>query len=150
MIASQRIVAGCLLILSGCGLAGCNASSKADTADDTKQWQGTWKVVSVVWNGETQTADAYWRVEGDHYTVRLNGRDAETDAFKLDAAEKHVDVFHHDTPKGTYGGSAKGLYEIKGDVLRVCLDLTARQYPKSFEAKAGSRLASYEFRRERP
>jgi hypothetical protein len=30
----------------------------------------------------------------------------------------------------------------------VCFDLTAQQYPKSFDAKRGSRQLIYEFRRE--
>ncbi len=30
------------LVVLGCLLAGCTA----DAADDTKQWQGTWKLVS--------------------------------------------------------------------------------------------------------
>ena len=148
MAAWQRALAGGLLTLLSCGLGSCNSSGSGETVDDTKQWQGTWKLVSAVWNGEPQKAEVQWRVDGDHYTVRLNGQDAETDNFKLDPNAKHVDVFHHETPKGTYGGSAKGIYEVKGEVLRVCLDLTARQYPKSFEAGAGSRLVSYEFRRE--
>jgi uncharacterized protein (TIGR03067 family) len=159
-----RVAAGCLLVLSSGCLVGCGQSSTIDsanaakaagvgncaaaTAEDTRQWQGTWTLVSATWNGETQTADAQWVVDGDHYTVRHNGMDAEIDPFKLDACRKHVDVHHHDTPKGTYGGSLKGIYEIKGDRLRVAYDSTARQYPTSFESKPGSRHVSYEFRRD--
>ncbi len=46
------------------------------------------------------------------------------------------------------GGKLKGIYEISGDSLKVCFDLTAQQYPKSFDAKRGSRQLIYEFRRE--
>ena len=87
-------------------------------------------------------------METDRYTVRHNGRDVEHDQYKLDPCKKHIDVFHHDVPKGAYGGSLKGIYEIKGNRLRVCYDPTARQYPKSFEAGPGSRLVLYEFQRE--
>ena len=65
----------------------------------------------------------------------------------LDASNKHIDVFHHDTPPGTYGGKLKGIYEIN-DSLTVCYDLTAERYPKSLDAPRGSRQVLYKFRRE--
>src|SRR6266700_3603285 len=96
-------------------LAGCSEVSNADAANDTKQWQGTWKLVRSTYDGEPQIADMQWIVDGDHYNIRLDqqlGLDPYT--FKLDASQKHIDVFHHETPKGTYGGKLKGIYEISG------------------------------------
>jgi outer membrane biogenesis lipoprotein LolB len=61
------------LVLLGCLLAGCKAISAADSVDDTKQWQGTWKLVAYTYDGETQTADMAWIVDGDHYNIRMNG-----------------------------------------------------------------------------
>ncbi len=92
-----------------------------------------------------------WVVEGDHYTIRLNGQQhVDPYFFKLDTDQKRIDVFHHETPKGSSGGSLKGIYEVKGDRLRVTYDPTARRYPTLFESGAGSRLISYEFRRNSP
>jgi uncharacterized protein (TIGR03067 family) len=139
---------GCLLIL-GCLLASCKAISAADSADDTKKWQGTWKLVSCTYDGEPQMADMQWIVNGDHYNIRLDGHlQEDPNTITLDASNKHIDVFHHYTPPGTYGGSLKGIYEISGDSLTVCYDLTAQGYPKSFDAKRGSRQVLYKFRRE--
>jgi uncharacterized protein (TIGR03067 family) len=155
MGALPQAVAGCFIALLSCGLIGCNASGKTDSAgcridpaEDARQWQGTWKLVSATWNGEPQKSDVRWLVDGDRYTVRHNGTDVEHNPFKLDACEKHIDVFHHEVPKGAFGGSLKGIYEIKGDRLQVCYDPTARRYPKSFEARSGSKLVLYEFQRE--
>jgi uncharacterized protein (TIGR03067 family) len=132
-----------------CLLAGCSAVSTADSADDTRKWQGTWKLVACTYDGEPQTADMAWIVAGDHYTIRLNGQSHEDPyMFKLDASRKQIDVFHHDTPTGTYGGKLKGIYEISGDSLTVCYELTGQRYPKSLEAKRGSRQVLYQFRRE--
>ena len=95
-------------------------------------------------------ADLRWVVKGDHYTLRLNGQSGEDPyTFKLDHKQKRIDVFHHDTPKGTWGGSLKGIYEIDGNSLKVCYDLKGQRYPKSFEAGRGSGQVVYEFRRER-
>ena len=137
------------LMLLGCLLAGCRAISAADSADDTKQWQGTWKLVAYTYDGESRTADMAWIVDGDHYNIRLNGHVHEDlQMFKLDASRKRIDVFHHETPPGTYGGKLKGIYEISGDSLTVCYDLTGQGYPKSFDTKRGSRQVLYRFRRE--
>jgi uncharacterized protein (TIGR03067 family) len=131
-------------------LAGCGTTQAADPAQDAKLWQGTWKMVHCIWNGEPQPGNVQWIVNGDSYVIRLN-QQTHTDPypFKLDAGQKHIDVDHHDTPKGTWGGKLKGIYEISGDTLKVCYDLTGARYPSSFDAAAGSRQVLYEFQRER-
>ena len=146
-----RITTLCLLLVLGTvWLAGCGATQAADAADDARLWQGTWKMVHCTWNGEPQPGDVQWIVQGDYYVIRLN-QQTHTDPypFKLDTSNKHIDVNHHDTPKGTWGGKLKGIYEITGETLRVCYDLTGGRYPKSFDAGAGSGQVVYEFRRER-
>jgi uncharacterized protein (TIGR03067 family) len=141
------------LSLLVCLLAGCRTLSTGNSADDTKKIQGTWKLVGSTYDGGPQMADMEWIVDGDHYTIRLDGQQhRDPYFFKLDASRKQIDVFHHETPPGTYGGKLKGIYEIGrdslGDSLKVCFDLTAQQYPKSFDANRGSRQLVYEFRRE--
>jgi uncharacterized protein (TIGR03067 family) len=137
------------LVLLSCLLVGCRGPDAADSAEDAKQWQGTWKLVSCTYDGEPQMADMQWVVNGDHYNIRLNQRLGEDPyPFKLDASQKHIDVTHHETPKGTYGGKLTGIYEIKGDSLRVCYDLTGQQYPGSFDATKGSRQVLYQFQRQ--
>jgi uncharacterized protein (TIGR03067 family) len=137
------------LVALGCLLAGCSALSTADSAADAKKWQGTWKLITATYNGIPQTRDMEWIVDGDHYTIRLDGQ-LSTDHYyiKLDASRKQIDVFHHETPAGTYGGKYKGIYEINGDSLTVCVDPTGQQYPTSFDANPGSRRVMYQFRRE--
>jgi uncharacterized protein (TIGR03067 family) len=137
-------------LLFACLLAGCGVNHAANEADDTRAWQGTWKLVSCIANGESQMADMQWIVNGDHYTIRLD-RQSHLDPypFKLDPEQKHIDVNHHDTPEGTYGGRLKGIYEIQGDSLKVCYDLKGQRYPKSFDAGRGSAQVLYQFQRER-
>jgi len=81
-----------------------------------KKWQGTWKLVAYTYDGEPQMADMEWIVDGDHYNIRLNGHlHEDLHMFKLDASRKQIDIFHHETPPGTYGGKLRGIYEISGD-----------------------------------
>ncbi|HVP45840.1 MAG TPA: TIGR03067 domain-containing protein [Bryobacteraceae bacterium] len=148
MSALRLSVFGSLLVVWSASLVGCGATHAAGASDDAKLWQGTWKLVSCTWNGEPQMADMQWIVEGDRYTIRLNGQ-SHTDPypFILDPSQKHIDVNHHETPQGTYGGKLKGIYEITGDSLRVCYDLTGRQYPRSFDGGPGTRQVLYQFQR---
>ncbi|HTQ37620.1 MAG TPA: TIGR03067 domain-containing protein [Pirellulales bacterium] len=128
--------------------AGWSVSYASSAGDDTQAWQGTWKLVSCMANGTAQMADMQWIVSGSQYTVRLNGQSAAVPyVFKLDLEQKHIDVFHHDTPAGTFGGRFKGIYDAQGNSLRVCYDLKGQKYPKSFDASRGSAQVLYEFQR---
>ena len=130
-------------------VASCRVSLIADPADDGRAWQGAWRMVSTTYDGEPQPGDMEWIVDGDHYTIRLNGQSHEDPyTFRLDTSRKRIDVFHHETPPGTSGGSLKGIYEINGDSLKVCYDLTGQGYPQSFSANRGSRQVLYVFRHE--
>jgi len=42
-----------------------------------------------------------------------------------------------------------GIYELSGDRLRICFDMTGRQYPKTLDASKGSRRSINEFMREK-
>ncbi len=137
------------LILFACCLAGCGVSHADTEGDDARNLQGTWKLVSCIANGESQIADMQWIVSGARYTIRLHGKSGgDPYPFKLDARQKHIDVNHHDTPKGTYGGQLKGIYDIQGNSLKVCYDLKGQRYPKSFDAGRGSAQVLYQFQRQ--
>jgi uncharacterized protein (TIGR03067 family) len=128
------------LVLLGCLLASCRPVSSSDSAD-TEKWQGTWKLVGYSYDGEPQMADMEWIVSGDHYTIRLNHQlHDDRNAFKLDASHKHIDVIHHETPPGTDGGKVKGIYEISGDSLTVCYDLSSAQSLAAKISEAGRHL----------
>src|SRR5271156_1688648 len=71
---SGKLVRLGLILLTVCLLAGCRAVAGGDSADDAKNWQGTWKLVSTIYDGQPQTADMEWIVDGDHYTIRLDGQ----------------------------------------------------------------------------
>src|SRR4029077_474556 len=97
-----------------------------------------------------QSRDVQWIVKGDSYKIRLDGKTGNDPyTITLDPKQRRIDVFHHETPKGTWGGSLKGIYEIQGNTLKVCYDLKGQRYPKSFEAGRGSGQVLYTFQRVR-
>jgi len=131
------------------GLSGCSRPVSGDGSDDQARWQGTWKLISVTENGELQSDDMEWVVDGDHYNIVVRQvRHDDPYNITLDPRHGQVDVFHHDTPAGMYGGKLKGIYKVSTDHLTVCYDLTGATYPDSFDASRGSRRALVEFQRE--
>jgi uncharacterized protein (TIGR03067 family) len=144
----RSMAEACLLVVAVCLLAGCGAGA-ADPAEDARLWQGTWRMVSYTWNGMQPKIDMEWVVRGDRYTIRQNGQvQSDNNVFTLDPTRRHVDVVHQAVPGTNIGGSAKGIYEIHGDTLKLCYDLTGREYPMSFDAPARSWRAIFVLHRE--
>ena len=55
-------------VLLGCLLAGCRVISAADSADDTKKWQGAWKLFACTYDG-AMTASRKWPIWSGSSTV---------------------------------------------------------------------------------
>jgi RNA polymerase sigma factor (sigma-70 family) len=117
----------------------------ADTAKgkaDREMIQGTWKVSSHLKNGkQTDGNDDNLEVkqivfEGDKLTTD-SGIVAEC---KLDPKQnpKHIDVIAKEGPVPDKGKVAPGIYEIKGDELRICFGVPGVDRPTEFTADAGS------------
>ena len=142
-----------ILFLNGCSTGGTFSAYSPE--EDAKKMQGSWKLTGATYNGqrmaEEAIGDTRLTISGDRHTMIHNGS-AESSTFSLGVAgPRTIRVFHHENPlasQGFYGGTLTGIYELSGDRLRICFDVTGRQYPKSFDATRGSRRIIYEFVRE--
>ena len=139
-----------LLVMSGCSQAGLSSASTPE--QDTQKLQGSWKLAQGTYDGETISEDVRWSFSGDQVTAEVHGA-RETSQFKLGVGgPRTIFVKHHDNPlagQGWIGGTLTGIYELSGDRLRVCYDMTGRSYPKRFDASKGSRRINYGFVREK-
>jgi len=142
-----------ILLLNGC--PGGGVLSTYSPEEDAKKMQGSWKLTGATYNGQRMGAEAIGdtrlSITGDQYTMTHNGT-TESSTLTLGVAGPHtIRVFHHENPlasQGFYGGTFTGIYELSGDQLRICFDMTGRQYPKTFDASQGSRRSINEFVRE--
>ena len=138
-----------LLALMGC--SGVTSSSGSDPVADSQKLQGTWKLTGATYDGDSISEDVRWTFDGDQISVTVHGTE-EKSHFRLGTGGPNtIWVKHHDNPlvgQRFFGGTLTGIYELSGDRLRVCYDLTGRQYPKRFEAWKGSRQVVYELARE--
>ncbi len=110
------------------------------SADDKEKLQGTWTLTSAVVDGQEKTAEwvklGYQAIiKGDRITL---GADDEkrTSPFEINPTSK---------PKKFDILISLGIYELKGDELKLCLG--GDQRPTEFESTAGSQQALFVFKR---
>jgi uncharacterized protein (TIGR03067 family) len=118
--------------------------------------QGTWTTSSIEYNGKSfddLAKDLQFVFKGDTATVEGNAnvrKDYATLTFKLDPSvtPKQLDL----TVKagGQKDAVMQGIYELKGDELRLCVLVFGRDRPTEFAAPAGSVTALVVLKREKP
>jgi uncharacterized protein (TIGR03067 family) len=135
-----------LLTLAVACLLGADEPKMAEIKKDAEAFQGKWQMVSVVRNGEvvpsTFLATGELVVKGDVYKVSLNDISA-TATFKLDPSKTPKQIDFTYTDGANNGQTIQGIYELKGEELKVCRGLDDKTpRPKKFEAAADSELIS--------
>ena len=115
---------------------------------------GTWTAAFTEFDGKkadgAKKADVKLTVRGDKYTIHFNGTQVATGTIKLDAAKtpRQIDVA---TDEGeSKGKTMTGIYEIKGDTMRVCLAQSGKDRPTEFRTKEGSMQVLITYKRVKP
>jgi uncharacterized protein (TIGR03067 family) len=129
----------CLLVL-GVGLLLAAGPTKDEAIKkDKDEMQGTWSVVTVVSDGKEMAADMLLgakvifkgdRAEGK--VIRLSkGNEC---GFKIDPTQKlkAIDFVHAD------GAVTPGVYELKGNKIKICNSSPKATRPTSLDAAKGS------------
>jgi uncharacterized protein (TIGR03066 family) len=134
-----------------------------DSSDDAKRIQGTWAVDAeatlkeggdspAIKEAREELAAMRFVFAGDKLTIREpsgptptgKGRDEE-DTFRLDPSKKPKQI--------DLSGSARGIYELKGDTLKLCLDIRGKEHgrPTQFGFdKDKATVVYYVLKREKP
>ena len=134
-----------LRMLAAIALAVHLTSAALLYADDPpkgdKDLDGTWEQTAVVHEGEDQPAAGGDKlvvtIMGDSITFTV-GKDVETGKLKIDAGKKPkvADLVPGDGPQK--GITIPGVYEIKGDELRVCSSDPGKDRPTELSSKKSS------------
>jgi uncharacterized protein (TIGR03067 family) len=105
-------------------------------ADDSKDIQGVWSPVEAALGTQKMSQDflktTRLRVANDQYEVVV-GKDADRGRLKLDsgAKTKAMDIIGTEGPNK--GKTFLAIYELKGDTLRICYDLSGEKRPTDFK-----------------
>jgi uncharacterized protein (TIGR03067 family) len=134
-------------------LAAGGEAKEAAVAKDLQALKGTWRMSSKEENGKKLSEEAIkdviatWDGSG-RCTVRRGDRVIGAGAVKLDATKqpKTIDVTF---TEGMFkGNTLLGIYEIEGDVFRVCITRPGDERPAEFSARVGSGCILIVYKRE--
>ena len=119
------------------------AARSQDAADERKLLQGTWLPTAAELS-ENPFGEATLKImklvfEGDTYNVTV-GISVDRGTTKIDPAAKPktMDIIGTDGPN--QGKTFLAIYELNGDTLRICYDLTGKVRPTEFKTRKGEPL----------
>ncbi len=121
-------------------------------ADDLKSMQGKWRVESAEAEGKAvvspELTDLVVTITGETYEVSTKDG-IDRGSLKVDEGQKPkaIDATHTEGPES--GKMIKGIYELKGDTLRVCYAVTGGERPTEFATRQGSPVLMITYRREK-
>src|SRR5262249_5890704 len=125
-------------------VAGVAPPGGGGAKNDLKRVEGDLTGVAHEADGKKLTADegkkAHGKlgVQGGQYTIYFDGKKAGAGKVKLDADKKpkQIDVVAEEGP--TKGKTMLGIYELKGDDMRVCFAQPGKDRPTAFRTEKGS------------
>jgi uncharacterized protein (TIGR03067 family) len=124
-------------------LVGAEAKDKGESKEASKKaaesFAGTWKVASVIVNGNEFEDAKDWKFtfKGEKLT-RKTADGEETYTFKLDPSKKPAEVDFIPDQGDNKGKTLKGIYAAKSGELKICLTLSPEaKRPKELASKDG-------------
>jgi uncharacterized protein (TIGR03067 family) len=129
-----------VLVATGLAVAALAGADDDAVKKEKQSLQGKWTIVSVDRDGKAvdMWKDGVRLIEGDNYTLTTKGGDSFKGTFALDPAKvpKAIDF----SPAGGQykGKTLRGIYEIDGDMLKICFAEPDKERPTEFSSKAGS------------
>ncbi len=124
----------------------------ADPPDDAKAVQGSWTPAKAELGGQPM-ADAVLKsislkLDNGKYEV-LVGSAPDKGTYTLDSTSKPKSMTITGTEGPNNGKTFPAIYELKGDTLRICYDLSGAKRPTEFKSIAGTRLYLVTYNRKK-
>ncbi len=133
----------CIVVIASLAAGGLLQGGGGQKAgeDELKKIQGTWQFVSQEMEGKPRPPEQLAKLTitftGDKWSVREDGKVVQAGTQKLDPTKKPAQVDAVVTEGEDKGSKMRGIYELKGDTLKVCFDPQGKERPTSFTSKAG-------------
>jgi uncharacterized protein (TIGR03067 family) len=122
--------------------------------NELKKLQGTWRFVSQEKEGKPRPPEQVAKLKitftGDKWAVSEDGKVVQAGTHKLDPTKKPARVDAVVTEGEDKGSTMLGIYELKGDTMKVCFDPQGKERPTSFTAKAGQFSAVIQREKKKP
>src|SRR5947208_6786 len=119
-----------LVVGSGALLGG---DAKDAGKADLKKMQGTWKFTAHAHGDKAVPEDQLAKMKitftGDKFSVRVDDKVVQAGMNKLDPTKKPAHVDATITEGENKGTTMLGIYELKGDTIKVCFDPQGKERP---------------------
>jgi len=120
--------------------------------DDAKVVRGNWKPAKAELAGQPMTEvllkSISLKLDNGKYEV-LVGEAPDQGTYTLDSATKPKSMTITGTAGPNSGKNFPAIYELKGDTLRICYDLSSAKRPTEFKSIAGTRLYLVTYNRKK-
>jgi uncharacterized protein (TIGR03067 family) len=134
-----------ILVTAIVGTLALHAVSRADdksTAKDEKAVEGTWQMVEGIIGGAAFPAEMLKEItltlSPGKYVSKAENKDEGTVKYIPNTSPKAMEITGTDGPNK--GKTLPAIYELKGDTLIVCYDLSGKARPTEFKSKPGTQL----------
>jgi uncharacterized protein (TIGR03067 family) len=121
---------------------------------DLDQLKGTWTAVSLESGGKKQPEEQLKELNmqlvfaGDKYAERIRGEVNEEGTIKIDTSKKPATIDLNIRTGDDKGKLQLGIFEVKGDTLRLCLAVPdGKERPTTFASPEGKTDANVVFKR---
>ncbi len=145
----MRFASSCLALSILCAAgAWCQ-----DAATDQKLLEGKWSTVSAELAGakltDLQLSAISLTIADGKYTVQA-GKSIDKGTIRVDAAAKPkaMDIVGVDGPNK--GKTLLAIYDVKGDTLRICYDLSGKNRPTEFTSSKEQPFFLVVYQRAKP
>ena len=139
----------CICLAVGASLNAFAASSP----DDAKAVQGNWKPAEAELAGQPM-ADAVLqsislKLDNGKYEVFV-GEHPDRGTYTVDSTAQPKSITVTGAEGANKGKTFPAIYELKGDTLRICYDLSGAKRPTEFKSVTGTKLylVTYHRRKE--
>jgi uncharacterized protein (TIGR03067 family) len=135
-------------------LSACTLALVAPAAERSTTLDGVWKPVQAVLGGQPMPppvlASITLTLRGENYEVVVmteKGRSPDTGRVQFDEAAKPKGMTITGVEGPNAGKSFPAIYEVDGDTLRICYDLSGAKRPEEFKSPPGTKLYLVTYRR---
>lgn len=124
----------------------------ADPRNDAKAVQGTWVPARAELAGQPMTEAVLksisLKLDNGKYEVFVGGN-PDRGTYTIDSASKPRSMTITGTEGPNHGRTFPAIYELKGDTLRICYDLSGAKRPTVFKSIEGTKLYLVTYNRKK-
>ena len=140
------------ILYIGLTVAASLTAFAADPQDDAKAVQGSWTPAKADLGGQPMTEAVLKSIslKLDHgkYEVFV-GDKPDKGTYTLDSTSMPKSMTITGTEGPNQGKTFPAIYELKGDTLRICYDLSGAKRPTEFKSIAGTKLYLVTYNRKK-